>query len=113
MMSDTSTLPQKLTAIEAKALLMEAYNEAYSIDAGVSGVEQSSLEHVSQGSLFSHYADQFVKLKIGDHFKISFFEYLQLPRDLIEQLNNVATVFNRDDTAGAQHVLNQLKNINT
>ena len=113
MMGDTSSLANRLTGIEAKALLVEAYNEAYSIDAGPSGVEQAPEELVSQNSLFSYYADQFVKLKIGDHFKISFFEYLNLTRDLMEQLNTVANVFNKDDTVGAQQVLNQLKQIRT
>lgn len=113
MAEDTSALPHKLTAIEAKAMLMEAYNSAYSIDCGPTGVEQSELEYVSQNSLFSYYADQFAKLKIGDHFKISFFDYLNLTRDLMEQMNSVANIYNKDDTVGAQNVLNQLKHMRT
>ena len=89
---------------------METYNEIYGLNAGRTSVEMPSEELVSEHSLFEQRADDFAKLKIGTHWGMSFFEYLELPRDLIERLNTLARGYNNDESAAATNVLNELKN---
>ena len=89
---------------------METYNEIYGLNAGRTSVEMPSEELVSEHSLFEQRADDFAKLKISTHWGMSFFEYLELPRDLIERLNTLACGYNNDESVAATNVLNELKN---
>ena len=89
---------------------METYNEIYGLNAGRTSVEMPSEELVSEYSLFEQRADDFAKLNISTHWGMSFFEYLELPRDLIERLNTLARGYNNDESVAATNVLNELKN---
>lgn len=111
MRVNTSQFGSKLTAIEANVALMEAYNEAFQINCGPTGVEMSPVEYISTGSMFAHRAKEYAKLDIYKHFHISLNEYMSYPRDAIKEMNDIAIEFNRTEGSLSSNVLRDLQNL--
>lgn len=66
-------------------------------------------EEVNTHSLFEEAAKRYVAAKIRDYFGLSFFEYLELPKDRIELLHQVAMDENRRKNNDADSALTDLE----
>lgn len=106
----------KLTPVQARLLLNEAYDETY----GIAIHDETS----SPSSLFcmkpaqdTYYCnglyerlEKFAERRIGEHFKISFTEFINQPTYLCEMMLDVASILNSKENAVANNINNMLNN---
>ena len=98
-----------ITYMEARMFLTEAYDETYGLDTGRFHIGMSREEKISEGSLFQHRLREFLKNQIGEKVRISFMEYLELPRDLLHIIKKEVEEYNRTEVNSAGNLLNALQ----
>lgn len=87
----------KLTSVQAEQVLRKAYLFHYHFsDANSLAAQPASLvrfhsaEDSFRGSMMEDHAEHFADLDIGDVFRISWLEYVSLPRHEMQILRNIA-----------------------
>lgn len=93
-----STRP--ITYQEAHNELLEAYDATLGLDTGESHVGMSEFENPVMGSLYEIWYATYLREQIGEHFRLSFDEFLDRPRwqimIMLEAVRRRMAILNKD-----------------
>lgn len=110
--------PGKVSAIEAKQILLKAYrvwcgftDEATLTQRPASLVSFHKAEDVYLGSMREDHMRHFAELKIGEVFNVSFDQYLARPRHEVEMMRSVAEQVQKRKNTADQNALNEAQKL--
>ncbi|ANZ50480.1 hypothetical protein STRATTON_55 [Erwinia phage vB_EamM_Stratton] len=103
-MDTTSLFKQRstrpITYQEAHNELMEAYDATLGLDTGENHIGLSEFENPVTGSLYEIWYATYLREQIGEHFRLSFDEFLDRPRwqimIMLEAVRRRMAILNKD-----------------
>ncbi len=115
MTQAAKTLP-KLSSVDLQIVLYDLYETIYGIYNHVSNNRNRPLasvafhdsEDFTTGSLLEGSMKNYIEKNIGEFFKISYLEFMELPRDVIELMFEVAGREIKKRTAIANNIQSEL-----
>lgn len=114
-----TTIAQKLTPVEVNFYLIDRYETAYGIrnhdvdqDNSFGIFAFNECEDSMKNSLLYERSEEFVQYKVGEHFKMSWLEFMELPHEYCNMLIEISKKKVALEASVVSQVANQLNNFN-
>lgn len=117
MLTPYLSLP-KMSSVQAQQLLLKAYQLRYGFttlatlqERPASLVCMHSAEDPFRGHTREDHMDDFIELRIGELFKIDFFQYLAQPRHELRTMRDKAAVYAKRKNTAEQNSLSEAERL--